>query len=88
MGDLFLGAFFPGLMLGAMYVAYVLGRCLRQPVERAAARANLPKITPGVIWDVIKAVIPTAALILAVLGSIFAASPPRPKPRAWARLAR
>jgi tripartite ATP-independent transporter DctM subunit len=32
---------------------------------------DLPKVTPRVVWDVVVAVLPTAALILAVLGSIF-----------------
>ncbi|TFH85831.1 TRAP transporter large permease subunit [Billgrantia azerbaijanica] len=70
-GDLFMGAFFPGLMLGAMYVAYAILRPLLQP-HTAPVPDNLPKIGPRVIWDVIVAVIPTAALILGVLGSIFA----------------
>ncbi|WP_168012659.1 TRAP transporter large permease [Halomonas salinarum] len=70
-GDLFMGAFFPGLMLGAMYVAYAILRPMFQP-HIAPAPENLPDIGPGVIWDVIKAVIPTAALILGVLGTIFA----------------
>lgn len=70
-GDLFMGAFFPGLMLGAMYVAYAILRPMFQP-HIAPAPEGLPDIGPGVIWDVIKAVIPTAALILGVLGTIFA----------------
>ncbi|PAV25297.1 tripartite ATP-independent transporter DctM subunit [Tamilnaduibacter salinus] len=70
-GDLFMGAFFPGLLLGAMYVAYAILRPLLQP-RIAPIPDDLPKISPRVIWDVIVAVIPTAALILGVLGSIFA----------------
>lgn len=69
-GDLFLGALFPGLLLGAMYVAYVLALGVVSP-RSAPLPADLPKITPGVVWGVLKAVVPTAALILAVLGSIF-----------------
>jgi tripartite ATP-independent transporter DctM subunit len=70
-GDLFLGAFFPGLMLGAMYIAYVLALGLLSP-KSVPLPEDLPKITPKVFWDVLVAVVPTAALILAVLGSIFA----------------
>ena len=70
-GDLFMGAFFPGLMLGALYVAYAMIRPALQP-SIAPLPANLPVIDRGVVWEVIKAVIPTAALILGVLGSIFA----------------
>ncbi|MCR9088182.1 MAG: TRAP transporter large permease subunit [Rhodobacteraceae bacterium] len=70
-GDLFMGAFFPGLMLGALYVCYALIRPALQP-SIAPVPKDLPKIDGRVIWDVIMAVIPTAALILGVLGSIFA----------------
>jgi tripartite ATP-independent transporter DctM subunit len=70
-GDLFLGAFFPGLMLGAMYIAYVLSLGIFKP-SAVPLPEDLPKITPKVFWDVLVAVVPTAALILAVLGSIFA----------------
>lgn len=70
-GDLFMGAFFPGLMLGALYVAYAMIRPALQP-SIAPLPANLPKIDAGVLRDVALAVLPTAALILGVLGSIFA----------------
>lgn len=69
-GDLFMGALFPGLLLSAMYISYVLGLGIVHP-KSAPVPKDLPEIGPGVIWDVIKAVIPTAFLILAVLGSIF-----------------
>jgi len=69
-GDLFLGALFPGLMLGALYVAYVLGLAFVNP-DSAPLPEDRPKITPRVILDTALAVLPTAALILAVLGSIF-----------------
>ena len=70
-GDLFLGAFFPGLMLGAMYVAFILVLGVVSP-KSVPLPEDLPRITPRVFWDVLVAVVPTAALILAVLGSIFA----------------
>ena len=69
-GDLFLGALFPGLMLGALYVAYVLGLAFVNPAS-APLPEDRPKITPRVVLDTAIAVLPTAALILAVLGSIF-----------------
>jgi tripartite ATP-independent transporter DctM subunit len=69
-GDLFLGAFFPGLMLGALYVAYVLGLGIVSPGS-APLPEDRPKITPRLILDTVLAVLPTAGLILAVLGSIF-----------------
>lgn len=70
-GDLFMGAFFPGLMLGALYVLYALARPALQP-SVAPVPDNLPKIGWGVLWEVALAVVPTALLILGVLGSIFA----------------
>ncbi|MGB8714284.1 MAG: TRAP transporter large permease subunit, partial [Onishia taeanensis] len=48
-GDLFMGAFFPGLMLGAMYVTYAILRPMFQP-HISPAPENLPKIGPAVIW--------------------------------------
>ena len=69
-GDLFLGAFFPGLLLGTLYVTYVLILAFVSP-SSAPLPANRPNITPRVIVDTLVAVLPTAALILAVLGSIF-----------------
>ena len=70
-GDLFMGAFLPGLLLGSMYVAYAMIRPLLQP-KLAPVPEGLEKISWSVVWEVAKAVLPTAALILGVLGSIFA----------------
>ncbi|WP_341580913.1 TRAP transporter large permease subunit [Marinobacter metalliresistant] len=70
-GDLFMGAFFPGLMLGAMYVTYAIIRPMLQP-HIAPVPEGTEKVTWGIVWEVAKAVVPTAALILGVLGSIFA----------------
>lgn len=70
-GDLFMGAFLPGLLLGVMYVIYALGRPLLQPAV-APVPAGQEKVSWSLVWEVAKAVLPTAALILGVLGSIFA----------------
>ncbi len=70
-GDLFMGAFFPGVLLGAMFIAYVLVLAALRP-DVAPVPDDRPKVNLSVIWGVVKAVIPTAGLILAVLGSIFA----------------
>ncbi len=70
-GDLFMGAFLPGLMLGVLYVAYAIIRPLLQP-HIAPVPPGVGKVSWSVVWTVFKAVIPTAALILGVLGSIFA----------------
>lgn len=70
-GDLFMGAFFPGMMLGAMYVTYVLVLAAVKP-DVAPLPAEREPFNRSVVWGVIKAILPTAGLILAVLGSIFA----------------
>jgi len=70
-GHLFMGALLPGLALGAMYIAYALIRPALQP-HIAPTPKDCPKINAAVIWDVVVAVLPTAVLIIGVLGSIFA----------------
>lgn len=69
-GDLFLGAFFPGLLLGALYVLYIVGYAALRP-DAAPAPAGAPPIDAALLLAVARAVVPAAALILAVLGSIF-----------------
>ena len=69
-GDLFLGAFFPGVLLGGLYVAYILGFALWRP-EAAPIPDDAPPVDLRVARDVVVAVLPAVGLILAVLGSIF-----------------
>lgn len=68
-GDLFMGALLPGAMLGGLYILYLLLVGLLQP-ERAPASRGEP-IDLAAVWDLFKAIVPAAFLILAVLGSIF-----------------
>lgn len=70
-GDLFMGAMIPGLILGAMYIAYILIFSLIKP-DQAPLRNDLPPMNLKVILNVFWTVLPPAGLILAVLGSIFA----------------
>ncbi len=69
-GDLFLGAVFPGLLLGALYISYLLivGRFDR---NAAPVAADAEAVTVAAIAGVFRAVLAPFALILAVLGSIF-----------------
>ncbi len=69
-GDLFLGAFFPGFMLGGLYIVFVLLLAWFFP-KMAPVPRDVPPITWKVVGDAAVAVLPTAGLILAVLGSIF-----------------
>jgi len=69
-GDLFLGALFPGLLLAALYVTYILTFGFLRP-SAAPVPENAEQVSPRILLDVLLAVLPTAGLILAVLGSIF-----------------
>jgi tripartite ATP-independent transporter DctM subunit len=69
-GDLFLGAFFPGVLLGGLYIAYILVLGRLRP-EVAPVAADAPRVDASVVASVLRAALPAAGLILAVLGSIF-----------------
>ncbi|MCP4994835.1 MAG: TRAP transporter large permease subunit [Gammaproteobacteria bacterium] len=70
-GDLFMGAVFPGIMLGTLYIIYILGFSRFFPAS-APLSADAKPVDFEVVWGVFKTILPPAALILAVLGSIFA----------------
>jgi len=69
-GDLFMGALIPGVLLGVMYIVYVLGVGLVRP-DLAPPPAAAPPLTWREIREAILATVPTAGLIVAVLGAIF-----------------
>jgi len=69
-GDLFLGALFPGLLLAGLYVIYILGFGFLRP-QAAPVPKDAEKVSTKILLNVLWAVLPTAGLILAVLGSIF-----------------
>ena len=68
-GDLFLGAVFPGVLLAGLYIAYILMVGWLRPAMAPPAPAE--KFDMAAVWDLFKAILPPAFLILAVLGSIF-----------------
>lgn len=70
-GDLFMGAMMPGLILGVLYITYILTYGLIKPDE-APVPKDQPPFSVKMIWNVVIAVLPTFGLIIAVLGSIFA----------------
>ena len=70
-GDLFMGAMFPGLILGFLYIAYILILGLIKPAMMPLPSVVKP-VTMGVLWRAFKVALPTFGLIIAVLGSIFA----------------
>ena len=66
-GDLFVGAMVPGVVLVFLYLAYVLTRAAIQP-DSAPPAVSVDKTVPRAV---IKAVLPPLALITLVLGSIL-----------------
>ena len=71
-GDLFAGAFIPGLMLAGSFGLYCVYMAYRHPEKAPPLPPELRKIKG---WQLtkraLKAIFPPVALILAVLGSIF-----------------
>ena len=70
-GDLFMGAVFPGLILGSLYIVYILIIGWLKP-HYAPIPEGAQTPTWAVVWRVIQSILPTLLLIFMVLGSIFA----------------
>jgi tripartite ATP-independent transporter DctM subunit len=71
-GDLFLGALIPGLMLAGSYALYVLVLAFAKPNMAPALPPEMRLIGGMALFKkVVKAVVPPVLLIIAVLGSIF-----------------
>ena len=68
-GDLFAGALIPGLMLVALYVAYLMVMAVIKPSAMPARESDEDKVS---VWQVLRALLPPLLLIFAVLGSILA----------------
>lgn len=73
-GDLFLGALVPGLMLVGLYVLLVLVAAWAKPdLAPAVPREELDQLAPGDLGaQVLKVLVPPVLLIVGVLGSILA----------------
>jgi len=69
-GDLFMGAFIPGIILASLYTLYILTVSYLKPEVAPLAKDRRP-VSWKVLGDVIKSILPPAILIFSVLGSIF-----------------
>jgi tripartite ATP-independent transporter DctM subunit len=70
-GDLFMGALLPGLMLVAMYIIYLLIMAKLKPASMPAWQETSATQAGNLLPRVLKALLPALLLILAVLGSII-----------------
>ena len=71
-GDLFIGALVPGLMLAGLFAVYVFGFALVRPASAPPIPADeRPENVGRLLAEVAKVLVPPLLLILLVLGSIF-----------------
>ncbi len=71
-GDLFLGAVVPGLILVALYVAYIFFITRLKPEIAPPIKGSELPFDRDFYIQVLKTLLPTLGLMVAVLGSIFA----------------
>jgi len=72
-GDLFLGAFVPGVLLALLYALYAVGVAVFRPRAAPALPLELREASRGQLArQVVMVLLPPLTLILLVLGSIFA----------------
>lgn len=70
-GDLFIGALIPGLLLVTLYIVYIIGIAFFNKDAMPATNITNAEYDSHLLHDVIKSLIPPLALILTVLGSII-----------------
>lgn len=70
LGDLFMGALFPGLILGGLYVVFLIVYGLVNP-KAMPLPENREPVSVKIVVEVGLSVVPPLLLILLVLGSIF-----------------
>ena len=71
-GDLFEGAFWPGLTLVALYIIYIaIASYLKKDMAPAIPKNEITASKLHQIWIALKAILPPLILIMLVLGSIF-----------------
>jgi tripartite ATP-independent transporter DctM subunit len=70
-GDLFMGALIPGLLLVAMYICYLLIMAKVRPESMPARQHTVAEQSGNPLPRILKALLPALTLIIAVLGSII-----------------
>lgn len=70
-GDLFIGALIPGLLLVCCYILYILGYAFFNKSAMPSARQTNTVYDSHLLHDVIKGLLPPLFLIFTVLGSII-----------------
>jgi len=70
-GDLFVGALIPGLLLVVLYILYLVGIAIFKPNAMPASKALKTDYENHLLLDVVISLLPPLALIFAVLGSII-----------------
>jgi len=70
-GTLFFAALFPGLLLAAFYLAYVVGFAALYPARAPGVHARERVALGALLIRAVKTFVPPVALIVLVLGSIF-----------------
>ncbi len=70
-GDLFIGAVIPGLLLVGLYILYIVFIALVKPEAMPAIPADERNSGNHILYDVIVSLLPPLLLIVAVLGSII-----------------
>ena len=70
-GDLFVGAVIPGVLLVGLYIVYILLVALAKPAAMPAIPMDADKPAKPITEDVLLSLMPPLLLIVAVLGSII-----------------
>ena len=87
-GQMFMGAIFPGLILSALYIAYIVIRCRINPeLGPSTPSEEITKFSMEKFINLLKSMVPPVVLILAVLGSIFTGIAPPTEAAAMGSLA-
>jgi tripartite ATP-independent transporter DctM subunit len=87
-GQMFMGAIFPGLLLSALYVLYILVRTFLNPsLGPSIPEDQITPFSAAKLLKLIKALVPPVLLILAVLGTIFSGIAPPTEAAALGSLA-